>query len=73
MASPIPVPEGTPVKRTLHFFWLSGAKIATLNQAIHYRTLSQHGDISLNPLNQTAFISFPAGHWVKSGSSYIPP
>ena len=41
MASPIPVPEGTPVKRTLHFFWLtdysgsmSGAKIATLNQAI---------------------------------------
>jgi uncharacterized protein YegL len=41
MASPIPVPEGTPVKRTLHFFWLtdysgsmSGAKIAALNQAI---------------------------------------
>jgi uncharacterized protein YegL len=41
MASPIPVPEGTPVKRTLHFFWLtdysssmSGAKISTLNQAI---------------------------------------
>ena len=41
MANPIPVPEGTPVKRTLHFFWLtdysgsmSGAKIATLNQAI---------------------------------------
>jgi len=40
MASPIPVPEGTPVKRTLHFFWLtdysgsmSGTKIATLNQA----------------------------------------
>jgi uncharacterized protein YegL len=41
MASPVPVPEGTPVKRTLHFFWLtdysgsmSGAKIAALNQAI---------------------------------------
>ena len=41
MASPIPVPEGTLVKRTLHFFWLtdysgsmSGEKIARLNQAI---------------------------------------
>jgi uncharacterized protein YegL len=41
MPSPVPVPEGTPVKRTLHFFWLtdysgsmSGTKIAILNQAI---------------------------------------
>jgi hypothetical protein len=39
----------------------------------HYRTLSQHGDISINSLNQTAFSFFPAGHWVKIGSSYIPP
>lgn len=36
-----PVPDGTPVKRPLHFFWLAdysgsmtGKKIATLNQAI---------------------------------------
>jgi hypothetical protein len=29
---------------------------------VHYRTLSQHGDISINSLNQTVFIFFPAGH-----------
>jgi hypothetical protein len=32
------------------------------NENVHYRTLSQHGDISINSLNQTVFIFFPAGH-----------
>ncbi len=28
------------------------------SSSVHYRTLSQHGDISINSLNQTAFIVF---------------
>jgi hypothetical protein len=30
-------------------------------------------DISINSLNQMAFIFFPAGHSWQVGSSYIPP
>jgi hypothetical protein len=40
---------------------------------VHYQTLSQHCDISINSLKQMAFMLFPAGHSWQVGSSYIPP
>jgi hypothetical protein len=38
----------------------------------HYRTRSQYEDLLINSWNQTAFIFFPAGHYEKVGSLYIP-
>ena len=77
MASPIPVPEGTPVKRTLHFFWLtdysgsmSGAKISTLNHAIREALPELRQAVTAHPEVQ---IMMQAIKFADSASWHVGP